>query len=319
MQAVRIDREIFGKLLVIGQSREIPIQELMKYELASVRLTLFCLDGSFRKTVKSAALVCLEADTAVPDLPRNFQGKTLHVIDFMMLLQMSCRGSTECRTFGDLSDKRLRKVCQLQYQYVAVVGDNYKVKLSIKGVERTRRGSTQIHEIKSLSRNTLLPKQRQKKLFNQKSKINISNFVMSDWIRKGEAELEQDRYLYLSGGFSDMKKAVCVTNGRHTEVDTLHSDHEEADSRMFVHIHNAMETFSPERVSQLQRIIPVHSVARNLGRTLCAALPVIHALSGCNSANAFSGIGKKRWLKVASQHPEIIERLCYIGQHQQRC
>ena len=77
VQAVRIDREIFGKLSVIGQSREIPIQELMKYELASVPLTLFCLDGSLRKTVKSAALEWLEADTAVPDLPRNVQGKTL--------------------------------------------------------------------------------------------------------------------------------------------------------------------------------------------------------------------------------------------------
>ena len=147
----------------------------------------------------------------------------------MMLLQMSCRGSTECKTFGDLSDKLFRKVCQRQYQYVAEVGDNHKVKLSIKGVERTRRGSTQIHEIRNPSRNTPLPKQRQKKLLNQKNKINISNFIMSDWIRKGEAELEQDRYLYLSGGFSDTEKAVCVTNGRHTEVDTLQSDHEEAE------------------------------------------------------------------------------------------
>ena len=58
----------------------------------------------------------------------------------------------------------------------------------------------------------------------------------------------------------------------------------------------------------------MHSVTRNLGRTLSAALPVIHALSGCNSTSAFSGIGEKRWLKVASHHPEIFERLCYIGQ-----
>ena len=248
VQAVRIDREIFEKLLVIGQSHEIPIQELMKYKLASVPLTLSCLDGSLRKTVKSAALECLEADTAVPDLPRNFQGKTLHVIDFMMLLHMSCRGSTDFRTFGDLSDKLFRKVCQFRYQCIAVGGDNYKVKLSIKGVERTRRGSTQAHEIRNPSRNTPLPKQRWKMLFNQKNKINISNFIMSDWIRKGEAELEQDRYLYLSGGFNDTERAVCVTNGRHTEVDAPQSDHEEADSGMFVHIHHAMETFSPERV-----------------------------------------------------------------------
>ena len=77
VQAARIDRETFGKLLVTGQSREIPVQELMKYELASVPLTLFCLDGSLKKTVKSAALEWLEADTAVPDLPSNFHGKTL--------------------------------------------------------------------------------------------------------------------------------------------------------------------------------------------------------------------------------------------------
>ena len=99
-----------------------------------------------------------------------------------------------------------------------MVGDNYKVQLLIKGVERIRRGSTQIHEIRNPSRNTPLPKQRQKMLFNQKNKINISNFIMLDWIRKEEAELKQDRYLYLSGGFNDMERAVCVTNGRHTEV-----------------------------------------------------------------------------------------------------
>ena len=95
---------------------------------------------------------------------------------------------------------------------------------------------------------------------------------MSDWIRKGEAELEQDRYLYLSGGFSDTKKAVCVTNGRHTEVDTLQSDHEEADSRMFVHIHHAMETFSPERVvlwsidTDVAIICPYHVFKCNIAK-----------------------------------------------------
>ena len=69
---------------------------------------------------------------------------------------------------------------------------------------------------------------------------------MSDWIRKGEAELEQDRYLYLSGDFNGTERTVCVTNGRHTEVDALQFDYEEADSGIVVHIHHAMETFSPE-------------------------------------------------------------------------
>ena len=57
----------------------------------------------------------------------------------------------------------------------------------------------------------------------------------------------------------------------------------------------------------------MHSVARSLVRSLSAALPVIDALSGRNSTSVFSGIGKKRWFKVALQHREIIERL-QIGQ-----
>ena len=57
------------------------------------------------------------------------------------------------------------------------------------------------------------PKQRRKMLFNQKNKINISNFIISDWIRKGEAELEQDRYLDLPGGFNDTESAVLKMAG----------------------------------------------------------------------------------------------------------
>ena len=78
---------------------------------------------------------------------------------------------------------------------------------------------------------------------------------------------------------------------------------------------NIAELFFKTGVSERQRFIPIHySAARNLGSTLSAALPVIHALSGCNATSAFSGIGKKQWLKVASQHPEIIEWLSCIGQ-----
>ena len=96
VQAVRIDREIFGKLLVIEQSYEILIQELMRYELASIPLTLFCLNGSLRKKVKCPALKWLEPDTADPYLPKHFQGRT--------------KRGTDCRTFSDLSGKRFRKV-----------------------------------------------------------------------------------------------------------------------------------------------------------------------------------------------------------------
>ena len=45
-----------------------------------------------------------------------------------------------------------------------------------------------------------------------------------------------------------IQREQSVTSGRHTEVDALQCDHEEADSHMFVHIRHAMETFSSEKV-----------------------------------------------------------------------
>ena len=59
---------------------------------------------------------------------------------------------------------------------------------------------------------------------------------------------ETDICILLVVSMIQRERAVCVTNGRNTKVDALQSDHEEADSHMFVHTHHAMETFSPERV-----------------------------------------------------------------------
>ena len=59
-KTINIDCQIFSKLVVIVQARQIDIVYLLDYELAPVPLTLFNLDGSMRKTIKSAILERLE-------------------------------------------------------------------------------------------------------------------------------------------------------------------------------------------------------------------------------------------------------------------
>ena len=56
IQTINIDRQIFIKLAVIGQSRDVNISELLRYELAPVPLSIFSLNGSLRKTQKSTIL-----------------------------------------------------------------------------------------------------------------------------------------------------------------------------------------------------------------------------------------------------------------------
>ena len=43
------------------------------------------------------------------------------------------------------------------------------------------------------------------------------------------------------------------------------------------------------------RFIPIHSLQSSLGPLLLKALPAYHALTGCDTTGAFSGIGKKSW------------------------
>ena len=94
---------------------------MLSYELAPVPLTLFNLDSNLRKTAKNVTLSWLESDLAIPQLPQ-IEGKTLLVIDFMMLSRMVLTGTCDCSTFGELS-KNLLHIVINNHSYTVIVGD----------------------------------------------------------------------------------------------------------------------------------------------------------------------------------------------------
>ena len=96
------DRQLFSKLAVIGQAREVDLHELLTYELSSIPLSLFNLDGSMRKNAKSATLSWLEQDLAMEKLPSTDE-ETMLIVDFMAIIHMVCADKLDCGAFGDLS------------------------------------------------------------------------------------------------------------------------------------------------------------------------------------------------------------------------
>ena len=204
---------------------------MLQYELTPVPLSIFNLDSSLR-TQKHTILKWIEKDLSVPDLPVSNE-PTLAVIDLMMLLRMVCTDTSECQTFGALSDGLLNIISGLGCKYTAVIGDNHTDEESIKSSERARGGNVQMQENRNPTRATHLPKQCLKMLSNPKNKANIANFLLTDWIKKCKNELPEGHEIYLSSGFHDMKRVVKVVLGSQSEIKELQSDHEEADSRMF--------------------------------------------------------------------------------------
>ena len=129
------------------------------------------------------------------------------------------------------------------------------------------------------------------------------------------------------------------------DIIPLYSDHEEADSRMFVHceyitnqfsdISNSIKRiiiFSPDTdvavlcwchfgqlsIEELwlhtgtgrnRRFIPVHKAVEKVWQDVCNLLPVMHALTGCDSTSNRKGIGKKGGFTTLKKHKDDVVEL----------
>ena len=59
--------------------------------------------------------------------------------------------------------------------------------------------------------------------------------------------------------------------------------------------------------------VSVHDVCQNLSNRVLKALPAFHALTGCNTTNALSGIGKKKPWNVFIRSTVHQESLTILG------
>ena len=332
---MEIDRHIMSRLVIVSQTRDTDLETLFAYELSAVPLSLFNPDGTMKKCCKSDLLKEIEGDFTVENLEDN-EKSTLTVIDCMVLVRMICTETSMCKTFGELSDALLKAVMGMlkNGDNVDVVCDRDYIKDSIKGSERARRSQVKMQEIKILSEHMPLQKQRSKLLLNPKNKENICNFVFNQWTIKAATQLNEGQSLVLSGGYEEGLTAMRVTCQGKIAIDALGSSHEQAYSRMFSHTVYAMETYVPERiivwsidtdvaaicprvtlllnigklffktgVNNKKRFIPMHKTCSEIGNDMSLVLPVTHALTGCDSTNAFSGLERNLcWL-----HQEMMK------------
>ena len=177
------------------------------------------------------------------------------------------------------------------------------------------------------------------------NKSNLTNIMMMHWMEIASDILLEGQELYLSGGFKNTQRVVLVQSGKPPQdVHELFSDHEEADSRMFVHVDHALRSLKPDIVivwsvdtdvlclcptyqlrydhdqfyfrtgtGNKKRFTPIPEISANMGTDLALLLPVLHALSGCDSTSAFSGYGKKSFFDVVKKNPELVDGLNEIG------
>lgn len=331
---VNADRGLFSRLLIVSQSREVNLREVLSYELSAVPFALAHIDGTLRKTAKSILLSTLEEDVEVmPRLPVKTQ-PLAHIIDGMAVIQMVKTGGA--RTFGDLAKIYFNVItapfASESCDRVDVVFDRYDKPQSIKEGERLRRGAQSGYEVKISGPNTPIPKKWQLYICNPVNKTSLQLFLGSTWMEMATSELKPDETLVLAGCFESGKDAVCISRRNVRLLPLLESDHEEADTRIILHAqdcaydHPRIVVQSPDTdvailsiyayeslmcdelwfrtgTKDKLRFIPIHTLSQKLGSELCKLLPSFHALTGCDTTSALIHIGKKKaWKALKTNH-----------------
>ena len=230
-RVLRSDRELFSRLLVASRKRDLDLKNVLSYELNPVPLSTSTLSGNMRKTAKSKLLEELEIDTNSVKAHPDYSNSSAYIIGFMAILQTAKKG--KLATFSDLSDALSEQVLSA-FKFgniVSVVPDRYDIELSIKSDEHKRCCKTHVAERKIISGETNLPSNMQVFLMNLKNKIHIVNFILDDWMKRFQTLLRQNQQLVIA-----LLNGNTVVVGRGMTMDpNILSDHEEADSKMFVY------------------------------------------------------------------------------------
>ena len=179
---------------------------------------------------------------------------------------------------------------------------------------------------------------------NGTNKTRLMQFLVNEWSSSMYADKIGARTLYVSHGSNCRKIEVVEGKIVSCLVSQLHSNQEEADTRMFLHACHASScghTSIPIRSSDTDvevlacyyqasitasitlisgtrcrsRLIRVPSICEKLSPDICRVLPGLHSLTGCDTISTFVGKGKKRALKIVKERQDMRHKLRGIGEN----
>lgn len=132
---VRMQRDLFGRLLGISLENSIDVAKILSYPLTPVLLSLCHIDGTICKTDKSALLKVLESKIIEQSSPAHVD---VQIFDGFFILHLMREIPL---TFGNISKKILQMFTRCAARTVIITFDEYWSP-SIKDNEHSLRGTT---------------------------------------------------------------------------------------------------------------------------------------------------------------------------------
>ena len=336
---LRTDRNLFARLLVIGQSRQMDLRQLLVHELGPLPWSLALFDGALVKTNKAALPKLLEDGVeSLQCLPAQ---TTAVIIDAIAMLQTLSKTPERFSELAEMIFKRILMQVE-EARRVDFVGDQYP-DISIKNIERERRSNSGQLAVAITSSQQFCPRQWKKYLSCGRNKVRLLKFLSEEWSKQEYPERIGSRVMYVTHG-NHCTKLVAI-DGHMTATDEaeLYTNQEEADTRMFLHASHA-SSLGHQRVAIVSsdtdvevlachhqsaipaeltlisgtrsrsRLISIPRLCEKLGPSICRVLPSLHALTGCDAVSSFAGKGKKRAFEMIRDSQVMNESVQVLGE-----
>ncbi|KAG0710562.1 hypothetical protein GWK47_022565 [Chionoecetes opilio] len=333
-QTIKADRLLFQRLHVAQDSgRDIDLKSLLSHELTPVPLSLADTAGRRRPTNKAALGKILEDGVNVEVVPKSSL-KTCFIIAGQALVQAIGKPMGS-KSFGDLADVFNASVFSHFNEHssrVDVVFDRYRITSIKSGTRERREGRVRSIRHKIDSREIRLPANWKQFMDLPENKANLTKFLSDQMM----LEVKKNRPTYeliTAGGFEEETK---VASSQRSDVEQLHSSHEEADTRIILHAKAAYingyeriivsckdtdvlvllthfagqlseELWMRTGTRQERRYVAVHDI--QLTPTMQRNIQVYHAITGCDTVSQPIGHGKKTTWKVFQQHGALLDDL----------
>jgi hypothetical protein len=329
---LRGDKNLFGKIIFLSQKRSLDMKKVLSHPLGPTPFELANADGSIRKNNKSSLAANIFKDVSSNVIVKH---PAACIIDGMSLVHRLPPNITK---LGQAAQTLLKIVISSSgdCERVDVVFDVYK-SVTIKGTERQRRsvGSTTTYSNLQSGHDI---RQWSKFLSVSENKSQFIRFLNDEWSTEQSRQYLKQKTLYVTSGENCQR---LTATGRDS-VACLTSNQEEADTRILLHIQHAVSTglnniiivcedtdvaillltfcatwkarlFLRTGTGARLKLTSVNTAADNLGLQVCAALPGLHAFTGCDTVSAFAGRGKIRALNLVKNSDDYQKLFEEVG------
>lgn len=312
------DCSLFSNLFIICQTRKLNLNDFFAHENQSYPPSI-SKDGELYDTLKSDIINELEKFVETSDCQP--QADAL-ILDGSVLVYSNQTTKGTFEEYSHTFDMQIDEFAQ-RHSRVDVIFDQYKPN-SLKAHARKKRGT------------------------GQRMKVTNNGHVPTNWkafLRDNENKTEL--FSMLAKSIYNIDNGVVYATINNSSVcnkiarNSITCNHEEADTRIFIHLKHAIEmdlvkttcilsndsdiviiavsyfdhfkllgleklwvSFGP---GKRRRWIPIHDLSTHLGPDESKGLLFLHAFSGCDTVSGFRGKGKKSILQTWKMFPQITQ------------